>query len=531
MRMRFVGRDEGLLNMSSKREKQIPHPAKCAGIRDDKSGNTGILRCWPAPASSELTGCRHSRVSGFALVVKFALAVALLGSASAARAQKLQMPPHEKVVLKNGLTVLLLEKHSVPMVSVAGIVKAGGLADPAGQEGLASTTAGLLRKGTKTRTAQQFAGDIDFIGGTFEADAGADYSSFAAEFLSKDTVKGLELVSDAVLHATFPQAEVDKLLAQSVDGVKAAKDSARDVIFEYYQGYLYNGKGYGRPTGGDENSLKKIQRDAIAKFYDTYYTPGNTILAVAGDFNSAEMKKKIEEVFGGWPAKVAPPVKEEATGPMKGKKLLLVNKADATQTYFVIGNVGVSATDPDRVAIEVVNTVFGSRFTSMLNEALRVESGLTYGATSFFSLQKEPGPFAMFSFTRNETTGKAIDLTLEVLKNLHMNGLTAEQLSSAKSYLKGQFPPMIETSGQLARLIVRYEFLGLDDNEVNQFERRIDGVTGEMAKQAIARHFPLENLTFVLVGKSSEIAPMAKKYTEKQDAKEISAPGFWTGAK
>src|SRR5882757_1229671 len=304
-------------------------------------------------------GCRRYPASRFALVVGIALAT----GATAANAQKLRMPPHEKVVLKNGLTVLLLEKHSVPMVSVAGIVKAGGLVDPAGQEGLASTTAGLLRKGTKTRTAQQFAGDIDFIGGSFEADAAADYSSFGAEFLSKDTAKGLELVSDALLHPTFPQAEVDKLLAQSVDGVKAAKDSARDVIFEYYEGYLYNGRGYGRPTGGDEISLKKIQRDAIVKFYETYYTPGNAILAVAGDFNPGEMKKKLEDIFGLWPAKAAPALTKEAAGPVKGKKLLLVNKADATQTYFVIGNVGISATDPDRVAIEVVNTVYGSRFT------------------------------------------------------------------------------------------------------------------------------------------------------------------------
>jgi len=460
-----------------------------------------------------------------------ALAIVCLSCTSAVSAQKLQMPAHEKVVLKNGLTVLLLEKHSVPMVSVAGIVKAGGLADPLGQEGLASTTAGLLRKGTKTRTAQQFAGDIDFIGGNFEADASTDYSSFGAEFLSKDTEKGLELVADALLHPTFPQGELDKLLAQSVDGVKAAKDSARDVIFQYYEGYLYNGKGYGRPTGGDEISLKKIHRDAVVKFYETYYTPGNTIMAVAGDFNPAEMEKKIEEVFGAWSAKAAPTVKEEAAGMVKGKKLLLVNKGDATQTYFVIGNVGIAATDPDRVAIEVVNTVFGSRFTSMLNEALRVESGLSYGATSFFQMQKEPGPFAIYSFTRNETTGKAIELALEVLKKLHANGLTAEQLSSAKSYLKGQFPPMIETSGQLARLIARYEFLGLDDREVNEFEQRIDGVTPEIAKQAIAKHFPLENLTFVLVGKGSEIAPMVKKFAEKQEEKEISAPGFWTGAK
>jgi predicted Zn-dependent peptidase len=457
-----------------------------------------------------------------------ALALVWLGCAGAVSAQKLQMPPHEKVVLPNGLTVLLLEKHSVPMVNVAGIIKTGSLADPGGMEGLASTTAGLLRKGTKTRTAQQFAEDIDFIGGNFEADAGSDYTSLGAEFLSKDSAKGLELVSDALLHPTFPQAEVDKLLAQSVDGIKSAKDSAREVLFEYYEGYLYNGRGYGKPTSGDENSLKKIQRDAIVKFYESHYAPGNAILAVAGDFKTDEMKKKIAEAFGGWTGKAAPAVKMDPEGPVKGKKLLLVNKSDATQTFFVIGNVGISATDPDRVAIDVVNTVFGSRFTSMLNEALRVESGLTYGAMSFFSKEKEPGPFAMYSFTRNETTGKAIDMALEVLKKLHTDGVTAEQLTSAKSYIKGQFPPSLETSGQLARVIARHEFLGLDDNEVNQLEQRIDAVTPESAKQVIAKHFPMENLTFVLIGKSAEIAPMVKKYAEKQDAREISAPGFWS---
>ena len=482
----------------------------------------GVSEGLLALRSSGQAGSRCYRVMG--LVVA---AMLLLGGT--ARGQGVKLPPHEKVVLPNGLTVLLLEKHSVPMVNIAGIVKTGSLADPAGMEGLASTTAGLLRKGTKTRTAQQFSEEIDFIGGSFGADAGADYSSFGAEFMTKDTAKGLDLVADALLHPTFPQEEVDKLLAQSVDGVKAAKDSARDVIFEYYEGYLYNGKGYGRPTGGDENSLKRIRRDAIVKFYETYYTPGNTILVVAGDFQTEEMKKKIDAAFGGWTAKAAPAGKSEAAGTMKGKRLLLVNKSDATQTYFAIGNVGISAMDPDRVAVQVVNSVFGSRFTSMLNEALRVESGLTYGAMSFFSPEKEPGPFAMFSYTRNETTEKAIGMMLDVLKKLHAEGVNAEQLASAKSYLKGQFPPSIETAGQLANVIARHEFYGLGDDEVNERDQRIDAVTPEIAKQVIAKHFPLENLTFVLVGKSAEIAPVVKKFADKQDTKEISAPGFWSG--
>ena len=207
--------------------------------------------------------------------------------------------------------------------------------------------------------------------------------------------------------------------------------------------------------------------------------------------------------------------------------MLLIDKEDATQTYFAFGNVGVARNDPDRVAIRVVNTIFGGRFTSELNEALRVESGYTYGASSFFDSRKAPGPFGISSFTKNETTTQAIDLALQVLQKLHKEGVTAEQLKSAKSYIKGQFPPNIETSKQLAQIIATYEFYGLGDDEVNQLEARVDAVTPEMAKQVIQKHFPQENLVFVLIGKSSAISSAVEKYAEKRDGRAISEPGFW----
>jgi zinc protease len=444
-----------------------------------------------------------------------------------ATAQSIHIPPHEKLVLKNGLTVLLLEKPGVPIVSFDAIVKTGAAADPEGQEGLASITAELLRKGTKTRSAQQFAADLDYIGGSFGSDAGADFTSVSAEFLTKDLGPGLDLFSDALLHPTFPQAEADKVLAQNIDGVRSAKDNPQQVLGEYYAGYLFGARSYGRAEGGDELSLKRIGRDAIVKFYDSNFAPGNTILAIAGQFNASEMRKKLEEVLGAWAAKKVPEAAIPAAASVKGKKLLLVDKPDATQTYFAIGNVGTKVNDPDRVGIEVVNTVFGGRFTSLLNEALRVESGLTYGASSQFDSHREPGTFGMYSFTKNETTVQAIDLALQVLQKLHKDGITPEQLASAKSYIKGQYPPSIETSAQLARRIVQNEFYGLDDSEVNQLEARIGAVTPEVARQIIQKHFPDENLVFVLIGKASAIAPALKKYAEKQDARPVSEPGFW----
>lgn len=441
-------------------------------------------------------------------------------------AEGLKLPPYKKLKLKNGLTVLLMEQHEIPIISFSFLVKTGSTADPAGKEGVASLTASLLRKGTKSRSSEQLSAELDFIGGQLSAGADYDYTSGRAEFLKKDLAKGLDLLSDALLNPTFPADEVTKLLKQSIDSAKSAKDQAGAVIGDYFAAYLYGSHPYGRPTDGDQKSLSNITREDITKFYESYYTPSNTILAVAGDFNSAEMEKLLTDKFGGWADKKAPAVNLPAPATVSGKKLLLVDKPDSTQTYFEIGNVGVARTNPDRVYIGVINTLFGGRFTSMLNDALRVSSGLTYGARSSFDQRKAAGPFAISTYTRNATTEKAIDMALDILKRLHEKGITEEDLNSAKNYIKGQYPPRIETTDQQANLMAQLEFYGLDERDINEYYAKIDSMTLADAQRIIKQYFPLENLVFVLVGKASEIESVAKKYATKFDTKSINQPGF-----
>lgn len=440
----------------------------------------------------------------------------------------LKLPPYKKTKLPNGMTLLLMEQHEVPIVSFEFIVRAGSVADPAGKDGLASLTAAQLRKGTKTRTADQISEELDFIGASFGAGAGKDYTSGSAEFLTKDIAKGLDLLSDLLLNPTFPEDEVKKMLQQRIDSIKSAKDQVQAVIGNYFETYLYGTHPYARPTGGDEKSLAAITRDDVAKFYAASYSPGNTILAVVGDFRTAEMEKWLAEKFGGWasPATGGPAAKVPEPAPVTGKKLLLVDKPDSTQTYFRIGNLGISRTHPDRVYVDVVNTLFGGRFTSMLNSELRVNSGLTYGAGSFFSQRRVRGPFAINTYTRNETTEKAMDMALAILDRLHEKGITEEELKSAKSYIKGQFPPEIETSDQLASTLAELEYYGLDEREVNEFFAKIDAMTLADARRVIREHFPRENVVFVVVGKASEIGDVVKKYAAKLDRKAISDPGF-----
>jgi zinc protease len=133
----------------------------------------------------------------------------------------------------------------------------------------------------------------------------------------------------------------------------------------------------------------------------------------------------------------------------------------------------------------------------------------------------------IFSFNKNETTTPALDLALQILAKLHTDGVTQQQLKSAESYIKGQFPPNIETSRQLARTIAVHEFYGLGDDEVNQLEARLDAVTPEIARQVIQKHFPAENLVFVLIGKAAAIGAAVQKYAPNQDARLLSDPGFW----
>ena len=437
-----------------------------------------------------------------------------------------KLPPFKRVELPNGMTVLLMEQHEVPIVSFNFIIKAGTVADPAGKEGLASLTAGLLRKGTRTRNAEQIANELDFIGGTLVADANYDYSRGAAEFVKKDVDKGLDLLKDVLLNATFPAEEVTKMLKQRADAIKAAKDQPSEVINNYFNAYLYGAHPYARPVEGDERSLAAITRDDVVKFYQSYYAPANAVLAVVGDFNATEMEQRLAGLFNAWSGKAAAAVSVPQPSAFTGRKLLLIDKPDATQTFYQIGNVGVTRTNPDRVYIQVVNSLFGGRFTSMLNSALRIQSGLTYGARSSFNQRLAAGPFAISTFTPNASTEKAMDMTLDVLKRLHDKGITEEELKSAKSYLKGQFPPTIETSDQLAALLTQLEFYGLDESDVNNYYAKIDSMTLADAERVIKQYFPLDNLVFVLIGKAGDIQTAARKYAPKLDTKAINQPGF-----
>ncbi len=455
----------------------------------------------------------------------FFISIALCATAFGQAAYKL--PPYQKTVLKNGLTVYLMEQHEVPMINVSVVLPAGAIYD-GGQSGLASMTASSLLFGTKRMTKSQLEEALDFVGASVNTSASKESAGLSASFASKDRDQVLEIIHDILLTPTFDQPEFEKgkllLLAQ----LDRAAESPRNVINNYFDQLSYGSHVYANPVDGRPATVKVLTSADAAAFYKRYYIPNASAIAVAGDFKTGEMKAKLALLFGGWQKGPALPDKANSAVPaVNGAKVLLVNKGDAKETTFIIGGPGVPRSNPDYVAMEVVNTVFGGRFTSWLNDELRVNTGLTYGARSGFTRLKNAGTFQISTFTASKNTEAAMDKALEVLNKLHTTGIDEKTLTSAKNYVKGGFPPRYETSGQLAALLTQMFWYGFDESFINNFQKNVDELTVAKAKEIVAKYYPKNNLQFVMIGKAEDIRKIAAKYgtvSEVQIKEEAARP-------
>jgi zinc protease len=452
--------------------------------------------------------------------LSLALCLAVLASGAEVR-----LPPCTREVLPNGVVVYLMPKPGVPLVNFRILVKGGVESEPAGLAGLASVTAQLLRTGSARLTANQFSNRLDSLGGSFGAGANEQYVLVSSEFLKKDFAAGFDLTADALLHPAFPESEVKKVLARSIDAARAQKDNPQAAIAQYFRAFFYGpAHPYGHPP--DEASLGRIDRAKIADYARQMYVGPNMIAVVAGDFDTATAAATLRKTLGEAPRGAAWQWAKRVQ-PAAGARLLLVDKPDATQTYFSIAQPGISRTDPDRTTLQLINTLFGGRFTSLLNDALRVNSGLTYGARSSLDLYREPGAITISTYTRTETTERAMDMALDVLKQLNGKGMDAAQLASVKAYVKGTYPTQaLETPDQLATMLGEIEVFGLNPGEVDDLFSRIDAVTLERANAVAKKYYKTQDLTFVVLGNAAKIRDVVKKYSPTVREVRVTDPGF-----
>lgn len=440
-------------------------------------------------------------------------------------AQTFKLPPYQKFTLKNGMTVYLMEQHETPLINVSAVFDAGVVKD-GNRYGLANLTAEALLFGSSKYTKEQLEAKVEYVGASLETFTGKEAAKLSATFAVKDQDELFDMIQDVITKPTFNGPEFDKYKQRLLLQLTQQKESPQSVMSSYFNRFVFGDHPYANPVTGTPSSVSAITASDARQFYSREYTTDRAAIAVVGDFKTADMKKRITALFGNWKTAAASSLAlTEPALNFSQNRVLLVNKDDARETTFWIGGKGVRRSNPDYVPVTVVNTILGGRFTSWLNDALRVNSGLTYGASSRFTPLRNSGTFSISTFTKTSTTTQAIDMALQVLDSLHRTGIDEATLSSAKNYVKASFPPNYESAEALANLLTDMFSLGFDESFINNFQKNVDGLTVARTREIIDRYFPKNNLQLVLVGRAEAIRNAAKKYGAVTE-KEIKAEGF-----
>jgi zinc protease len=425
-----------------------------------------------------------------------------------------RVPAHDRIVLSNGMTLIVVPRHDIPLISFNAVLRGGESAAAPGKSGVASLVAGLLDKGAGKRDAFAFVDAVEGVGGTFNAAAGPESIAIRGQFLARDQQLMLELLADALLRPRFKLEELENLRDRQIELIKAAKDSdPSELIGTYGRVFLFRGHPFAQSVIGSESSLAGLTHRDIVDYYHTHFRADQLTLVVGGDVDSTWLKKAVTRAFCDWPRSNRPLVSLPQPRRVTERSVLLVDSPGSAQTHFWIGNVGVDRHYPDRAALDLVNTLYGGRFTSILNTELRVKSGLSYGARSGFTRGSVAGEFAIRSFTQTQDTGKALDLALQTLQQLKQGAVTAEMLDSARAYVLGQYPLDFETAMDWTVALGEIELYGLGAGYIEDYGAQLQSVTLPQMQAVIDTVFPSpQAVAIVLIGDAAELRDQVGRY-------------------
>jgi len=431
------------------------------------------------------------------LATSLLLVVTLLSPARPAQAADINPV---RFVAPNGLTVLVLEQHWLPIVQLHALIKAGAAQDPPEKAGLANLVASLLDEGTTTRTTKQLAEQIEFVGGTLATKAVEDFTTASALVLKKDTELGFDLLADILLHPTFPEQEVKRVRSQILGEMQSEKDDPGLVAGKAFHQLVFDGHPYRWPVNGTEESVPKITRADIQNYFSREYLPNQTILAIVGDISIEQARALVAKHFGSWKRGTLPSRTVVKPAPIEKPTVRLIEK-DLTQATIMLGHVGISRTNPDFYAVSVMNHILGAGgFSSRLMDSIRDRQGLVYGVGSHFEANLMPGAFLVNLQTRNETANQAISGVLTELKSIREAPVTDQELADAKAYLMGSFPLRLDTSAKLAQVLSLVELYGLGLDYFSQYPHWIEKVTKEDVLRVAKQYLHPNRYALVVVG-------------------------------
>lgn len=424
----------------------------------------------------------------------------------------LKVPTWTKTQLSNGATLIVSERHGLPLISFS-ITFVGGSNqfEPVAKRGVAALTSAMLTEGTTTKSGDQLSEALQLLGTNVGAGVGGEEGSIGFVSTTKNFAPTLSILADMMLNSTFPAEALERLRGRTLVNLTQARDQPAVVSAQVFAKVLYSeGHPYGQRT--TETTVKSITRDDIVAFQKAYYQPGRAIITVVGDTTPAAAKAAIEKGLAAWAkggekAKFDYPKLPE----LQTSKIYLVDKPGAAQSVVNIGLPGPPRNTPDYYALQVLNTILGGQFQSRLNANIREQKGYSYGVSSGFNYGKGPGAFRAGGAIISDKTDLAL---IEFIKELKgVNGekpITDDELKTAKESLIQGLPARFASVSAISGSITALAVQGLPEDYYQTYAAKISAVTKEDLLRVAKKYIDMGHLAIVIVGDRSKIESTLK---------------------
>ena len=427
---------------------------------------------------------------------------------------RVKLPRAIEKTLSNGLTVLIMENHRLPLVSLQYNISGGGpLYEPAATPGLASATAQMLTQGTKTKTSVQIAEQIAQLGASLNAASGfgSAVTVITASGLKDNFNEWFALANDILLNPTFPADELNRLKQRQKAQLRQQRTSPTFLSNETFSRVVYGNHPASRISPTNE-SIDAFTSETLAKWHHDRYTPQNSVLAIAGDVNAAELLPRLEASLAAWKKtdlkEVLPPNPKAATE----KKIFLIDRPNSVQTSIMLGNIAVDRRDPDYITLQVFNHILGGSGAARLFLNLREEHGYTYGVYSALTALKYPGPWRAYGDVRTEVTGGAMTEFFKEFQRIRDERVPASELDDAKHAIVASFALSLESNDDLLGYAIVRKVYGFPIDYWDTYPAKIMAVTAADVQRVARKYLNPENMQVVAVGDLSKIKSVMEKY-------------------
>jgi predicted Zn-dependent peptidase len=426
-------------------------------------------------------------------------------------------PAPTRSTLPNGLTVLRCDRPGQKLVAVELLLDAPLSAEPAGQDGVATILARAFSEGTQNLDAEQFAGELERAGANLDAHADHTALRLSLEVPASRLERGLTLLADAVRAPALPEAEIERVVANRLDEiVHELANPGRRAAFALYGDLFDAADRISRPRAGTADTVKGIDRAAVAAFYDAHVRPSTATAVIVGDFSAVDFDAVLAATLGDWTgtpatASVPEPVTADDAG-----RVIIIDRPGSVQTQVLIGRIGPDRHDPSWAAQILGTYCLGGTLTSRLDKVLREEKGYTYGVRAFAQPLRSAADgsgramLAISGSVDTDSTVPALADTWTILRDLAAEGLTDEERDIAVQNLVGVAPLRYETASAVCSTLADQVEQGLPDDYQAQVYRRLAETTTAEATAAVVAAFPPDRLVTVLVGDASTIAAPLK---------------------